>query len=242
MFGFGVASELWKDNRLRGLMGDLVTKTLKADVHLLQNGTELYYRLLRSGLQSGLSLGRGGKTGTAEAAAVIKEMIQLNVDYYSTLVDLNLEFADRLLDTMRESTPAPDTTSPSQPAPIASPPTDAGSTPTPPSTAPVIPTMLLVACVGDRLRAPFRIENNRAEPTPVSFHLSPFEREDGGQIVASAASFDPPVTELQIHQESRIYLVLPVSPEFEPGHRYTASLSVEGMDTMQLRVCLEVRD
>ncbi len=219
MFGFGVASELWKDSKLRGLMGDLVTKTLKADVQILQNGAELSYRLVQCGLPSGFKRGQAGEDGTAEAVAIIKGMIQLNVNYYATLVDLNLKFTHGLLDTVKGQ-PAP--------SPVGKATRD-------------LQTMSLVASVGDRLRAPFRVENNRAEPTRVTFRLTPFERDDGIQIVASGVTFAPSEIELQAHQEAQISLLLPVNQEFEAGHVYLATLSVEGMDAMRLRVRLQVQ-
>lgn len=226
MLGLGVVSELWKDAELKDLVSNLISKTLKADVQLVQDSAELYGRLVRCGVQSSLSLGRDNPDSTRETAAVIKRMVQVNAAYYSTLVDLNLKFTHHLLETLH-SQEAQNSTQ---------------AAPRPPSNqAATLPTMKLAGRVGDRLRAPFRVENNRTEPTTVTFRLSHFVRTDGGQSVASQATFDPAAMELPAHQEARTFLDLPITADFEPGQTYTATLSVDGIEGMGLGVQLDVR-
>lgn len=223
MLGFGIASDLWKDSELRDLVGDLVNKTLKADVDILRNNAELSYRLMRCGLKSSLNLGRNRDEDTAQTTAVLKDLIQVNVGYYSTLVDLNLTFTERLLSTVK---------APHDQAPEPSPPTPATAEPL---------TMKLAANLGEWLRMPFRIENNRSKAMRVTFHLTAFRRSDEAQSVTAKAMFEPHAVELQPREEAQIFLVLPVTDPFEPGHHYRALLSAAGMDAMQIQVDLEVR-
>ncbi|MGF1520458.1 MAG: hypothetical protein ACFCVB_22045 [Nodosilinea sp.] len=219
MLGLGVVSKLWNDADLRNSVEELVSKTVKAEVALVQNSAELSYRLMRYGLEAGLPRREGDRATTHATAEVVKDLINVNVGYYSTLVDLNLAFTDRLLKALATDSPRAS----AEPAPAAAP-----------------LRMNLVARVGDRLRVPFRVENNQAEATTVSFHLTPFTPAGQDRSIASEASFDPPDITLDPYQEVQIFLVLPVTPIFEPPGTYNATLAVKGMAGMKIQVCLEV--
>ena len=224
MLGLGVVSKLWNDPNIRTSVGDLVSKTLKADLELLQNSTELSYRLMRRGLQAGLPTRDSKDNRLEDTADVVKDLIQVNVGYYSTLIDLNLAFTNRLLKAV-DATATPGTAS------------------TQSSSVNTVPEMKLVAKVGECLRVPFRVENNRAETTTISFHLTPFTQEgDQSQAIESEASFDPPEITLDPHQEVQTFLVLPVTSVFTTPGIYKATLSVEGIDARKIQVTLEVTD
>jgi hypothetical protein len=219
MLGLGVVSKLWNDADLRNSVEELVSKTVKAEVAMVQNSAELSYRLMRYGLEAGLPRRNSDQATTHDPAEVVKDLINVNVGYYSTLVDLNLAFTDRLLKAL--ATDSPRTNPESSPA-----------------AAPL--RMNLVAKVGDRLRVPFRVENNQAKATTISFHLTPFTQAGQEQSIGSEASFDPPEITLDPHQEVQIFLVLPVTSIFEPPGVYDATLAVKGMEGMKIQVCLEV--
>jgi hypothetical protein len=220
MLGLGVVSKLWNDEDLRSSFTDLVSKTVKAEVDMLQNSAEISYRLMRCGLQAGVPDREGQSGRQEETAEVVKDLIKVNMGYYSTLVDLNLAFTDRMLKVMTSSSPA-------QAAAV--------------QTSPAVPQMALVGRVGEQLRVPFRVENNRAEVTTVSFHLTPFYCSGQAEPIAVEASFDPAEIALAPHQEVQIFLILPITPAFEPQNRYTATLAVEGMEAMTIEVSIEVK-
>ena len=220
MLGLGVVSQLWNDEDLRSSFTDLVSKTVKAEVEMLQNSAEISYRVMRCGLQAGVPAKAGQRSSQEETAEVVKDLIKVNVGYYSTLVDLNLAFTDRVLKAMTYSSTAPTAAV---------------------QTSPAVPQMALVGRVGEQLRVPFRVENNRAEVTPVSFHLTPFYRTGQAEPIMAEASFDPAEIALEPHQEVQIFLILPIDSAFEPQNSYTATLSVEGMEAMIIDVTLEVR-
>lgn len=223
MLGLGVVSKLLNDNSLRTSVGDLVVKTIRADVELLQNSADLSYRLMRCGLQAGLPAADAKGNSVEDAAEVVKDLIQVNVGYYSTLVDLNLAFTNRLLNAVGVESVSPSAANPSrQPS------------------ATTVPEMKLVAKVGEHLRVPFRVENNRAETTGVSFHLTPFTRAGQSEAIHAEASFDPPEITLDPYQEVQIFLSLPVTPMFSPAGVYKAILAVEGMNAMRIEITLEV--
>lgn len=222
MLGLGVVSKLLNDNGLRTSVGDLVVKTLRADVELLQNSADLSYRLMRCGLQAGLPAADAKENSLEDAAEVVKDLIQVNVGYYSTLVDLNLAFTSRLLNAVGSESVSPSAANSSR------------------QTSATVPEMKLVAKVGEHLRVPFRVENNRAETTVVSFHLTPFTRAGQSEAIHAEASFDPPEITLDPYQEVQIFLSLPVTPMFSPAGVYKATLAVEGMDAMRIEITLEV--
>ena len=220
MLGVGVVSKLLNDDDLRTSVGDLVSKTLKADVEMLQNSAELSYRLMRCGLQAVQPTQDNKGNSIEDTSEALKDLIQVNVGYYSTLVDLNLAFTNRLLKAVSA---------------------DSATTQSGRASDNTVPQMKLDAKVGDCLRVPFRVENNRSEATPVSFHLTPFIHGDRFQTIDSEATFEPPEITLDPHQEVQIFLNLPVTQVFAHHGVYTATLSVEGMDAMKIQVFLEVK-
>lgn len=220
MLGLGVLSQLWKDEDLRSSFTNFVSKTVKTEVDMLQNSAEISYRLMRCGLQAGLPTREGQSTSPEETAEVVKDLIKVNMGYYSTLVDLNLAFTDRLLKVMTSS-------SPPQTAAV--------------QTNPTVPQMALVGKVGDQLRVPFRVENNRPEVTTVSFKLTPFYCNGQTEPITAEVGFEPAEIALDPHQEVQIFLILPITTAFEAQKYYTATLSVEGMEAMAIEVTLAVK-
>jgi hypothetical protein len=159
---------------------------------------------------------RSGKgNGPAMDPGALRELVKEHLDYYETLVNLSLAFSDRLFERLREQRPEG-------------------------AASKTAATMQLTVPLNATARAPFRLENNRSTAVSVGFELTPFVSEDGSELVASTGVFDPPAAHVQPGQEARVELILPVTGTFKPGHNYVATISVKGLEAMQIIVRLHV--
>lgn len=154
--------------------------------------------------------------GAGEAEA-LKQIVREHLEYYGTLVDLSLSFHQRLLDMLAETAQA----RPADPAINGL-------------------TLAMTAPKGATVRAPFKIANNRGDTVQVTCRASPFVREDGSQMIASRIAFSPPGAEIAPGSEEIFEAILPVGPDFIPGHTYLATLSTEGFEAMEIVVRLKV--
>ncbi|HHM05550.1 MAG TPA: hypothetical protein ENJ19_07380 [Gammaproteobacteria bacterium] len=148
---------------------------------------------------------------------LLREVAKEYLEFTSTLVDMSLAFNERLLQQLKQAKTAPAA--------------EAG---------PEGLTMNVAAPLHSTVRAPFRLENNRAAPLTARFEVTPFVSEDGASLVSAPCAFDPPAVELQPGQNQKVCLIIPVTDGFDPGKTYYATLSTVGMDGMQILVKLTV--
>jgi hypothetical protein len=202
---------LLRDEELRQKLTRVASTKIKADIKSLQANAELSRRLIEPRLRL-----RDG-TDPAEHQRLLKAIVNEHLDYFGTLIELSAAFSDRLL-TM-----------------LAALEKDTAGTITPPAL-----TMNLKGPLGGTLRAPFEIENNRLDPITAVFRLTPYVSEDGSQLVAANHAFDPPQAVVPPSGKMRVLLVQPIAEGFTAGRDYLATISVEGLDAMQILVRLRV--
>lgn len=202
---------LLRDDELRSKLTRLTSAKIKADIKSLQANAELSRRLIETPSRPA----SGGDP--AERQRMLKAVVSEHLDYFSTLVDLSAAFSDRLL-AMLSALDKSGTT---------------------PATTPRSLSMNLRGPLGSTLRAPFEIENNHREPITALFRLTPYVSEDGSQLVAANHAFDPPQSVVPPGGKLYVTFVQPIDG-FTAERDYLATISVEGLDAMQIVVRLHV--
>ena len=193
------------DAELRAMLKDLTVRKINSDIKTVQAHAELSRHLLR--------LRRDDAAGNTEFKRVLRE----HLDYYGALVDLSLQFHQRLLDQLQAAASAG-----------------------PGGGQPDRLTLNVSARPGALVRAPFKIANSRAEAITITCTASPFVSEKGDHMVASGLTFDPPRREISAKSETVFEAVLPVTADFEPGKTYFATLTAEGVEAMSILMRLTV--
>jgi hypothetical protein len=193
------------DTELRMMLKSVLTRKISADLKTVQAHAELSKRLTQN----------RRKTLNGEGDE-LRQIIKEHLEYYGTLVDLSMNFHQRLLDKLARS------------AESASDPAVNGL------------TLAMTAPIGATVRAPFKISNNRPDSITVKCRASPFVSEDGSQLIASGMAFDPPGLEIASGSDEIFEAILPVTPDFVAGKLYLATLSADGFDAMSIVIRLQV--
>lgn len=213
MFSLKVLSELLADPDLRSQVSQLTSAKIKADIRSVQASSELSRELIAASR-------RPATSRSAETDRVfLRELVAEHLSYYSTIIDLNLAFSQRLLDKLHANIQS-GTGDKNQ--------TSAGL------------SMNVSAPVDSTVRAPFRVENNRDAPLSLEFQATSFVSEDGSRLVVADIEFDPPRIELQKEQEGKVFAIIPVTGDFKVGQNYFATISAVGQEDMQIVVTLNV--
>jgi hypothetical protein len=212
MLNLQTLAGILRDEELRQKLTRVTSAKIKADIKALQANAELSRHLVEGAVRS------RPQGGPADGEKVFKSLINEHLDYYSTLIELSAAFNDRLL------------------ARLAAMKKDAAAA----GSAASALTMNLRGAVGTTLRAPFEIENNRPDPVTALFRLTPYVNEDGSQLVAANHAFDPPQAVVPPGSKLRVTFVQPVTEGFTAGREYLATISVDGLDAMQIVVRLHV--
>ena len=147
---------------------------------------------------------------------LVRELLKEHLDYYGTLINLTQGFNNSLLSKLAELE---------------------GGTP---HAADTPATLEIEAPLNSVVRAPFRLGNNSDAPISVGFESTPFVSEDGSKLVSVATSFDPPAVEIKPGEEAQVDLIVPVDEEFSSDTTYYATISVSGIESMQVVVKLKV--
>lgn len=210
MLNLNVLRQLLGDPALRGQISRLVSNKVRADAKSLEANALLSRQLIELA-------GRARRGEQRDSDGVLRQLVKEHLDYYETLVNLTLAFNQRLADQLKGVADA-----------AAS---GAGAT---------VTTMRLAVPLGTTVRAPFRLENNRATPIAVGFEMTPFVSESGSEFVSAEVAFDPPLLRLEPGQEGRVELVIVVAPGFTIGTTYLATITLTGLDATQLLVRLTV--
>lgn len=200
--------QLLTDPHLREQIGRLLRRKIQADASTLEANAYMSRQLL--------ALVRKTKSGT-EAARALRNVIKEYLDFCETLVNLQFNFNNTLMEKLR-------TISDSDMA-----------TPSPATVA-----IVLAAPRNTTARVSFRIENTRRSPISVAFETTPFVSEDGTQLIPPDIAFDPPSLKLQPEQEAKIELILQVGEQFKPDITYLATVTVRGLDAPNLLIRLHV--
>lgn len=208
MLGLSQLGTVLADPELRALLKSVITRKINSDLKTVQAHAELSKRLAQSR--------RANPNGEGDE---LRQIVKEHLEYYSTLVDLSLNFHQRLLDDLAAQASAQANGAGGQVNGL---------------------TLAMTAPMGATVRAPFKISNNRAEAIAVTCRASPFVSEDGNQLIASRIAFNPPGAEIAPGAEEVFEAILPVTPDFAAGRLYLATLSADGFDAMSIVVRLRV--
>lgn len=208
MIGLSQLGTVLADPELRSLLKSIVARKINSDLKTVQAQAELSKRLAHSRRRNPDSEGD-------ELRQIVKE----HLEYYGTLVDLSLNFHQRLLDNLAAQASTSSNGASEQVNGL---------------------TLAMTAPIGATVRAPFKISNSRADAITVTCRASPFVSEDGNQLISSRVAFNPPGAEIAPGWEEVFEAILPVTPDFVPGKLYLATLSADGFDAMSIVVRLRV--
>lgn len=141
----------------------------------------------------------------------LKRIVRQHLEYYGTLIQMSYSFHDQLLHSLKDMGGRGDG-----------------------EAAINALTLSLSAVPGATVRAPFKVSNNRPEPITVTCRASPFVSEDGTQLIGTPVAFDPPGAEIAPGSEQIFTAIIAIGPDFRVGRTYFATLSAEGIDSMQI--------
>ena len=205
---------------------DLTARFMEQNLRIIERYGELVTRLA-SGQASGAHL-TSQVTGFARSAGsdFMRDLMQLNINYYSLLVDMSADFTNRLFDAML-STGQPRAASAASTAPPTAPPA--------PARAPSGMRFELAfsGLVGETVSSPFVVQNKKEQTTNVAFEITEFISENGATRFRSSVEFVPSEFTLEPGAERVVECRIRLTPSFVPGQRYMALVRVlnfPGMD------------
>lgn len=205
MFDLSGIGTIIGDPELRAMLKSLTTRKINSDIKTIQAHAELSRYLMKNKREKG------------ETSEEVREVLREHLEYYGALVDLSLQFHQRLIDQLKEAE---------------------GSGGGAVSGGKL--TLNISAQSGAIVRAPFKVANSRNQPISISCSASPFVSESGDHMVASAITFEPAAREIAGGSDGVFEAVLPVNDDFEPGRTYFATLKAEGVEAMSILMRLKV--
>lgn len=216
------------DANFTGLFEELSARSLAEQVRTAQRYRELLQQVAAGDLDATALRAEHDRLLADHQAQLARDITELGVRYYQSILDLNRAYVDRLFDqlaaaartTRREQEPAADEQEP-EPAPAAL-------------------AVALRGRPGQRVEAGFAVENNHDEVAEVVFYASEFTGE-GGEVFRVPLELDPPRILLAPHTEHPVTLAVELDPErFLPGARYRAQVLVRGGEQLELHITIEV--
>lgn len=154
-----------------------------------------------------------------EGSEFVRNLMQLSLNYYSILLDMSLDFTNRLLDQVFQ--PPHEPASP-EPAP---PPRPSRSTRF---------ELAFSGQTGEIPSSPFVVHNKKDEAAEVSFEITEFISEDGATHFRVPVEFVPDQFVLEPGAEKVIQCRVPLEPDFVPGRRYMALVRVTDFPGMEI--------
>jgi hypothetical protein len=196
---------------------ELATRFMTENVQIWQRCAEAVSRFSRRegrgtdfGRQTaGFALNEGGE--------FIRNLVQLNLDYYSALWEMSVDFTNRVLDQVLQ---VPSEKSSPQPS------------------APVVPSgdtrfeLVFSGQTGHTSSSSFVVQNKNEKGVEVSFEITEFVSEDSSTRFRIPVEFIPDQFALEPGAEQVVQCRVLLEPEFVPGRRYTALVRVIGFPEM----------
>lgn len=204
---------------VRARFDELAQRYVTENVRIWQRYAEAISRL--SGEQGRVDSLRRQLSDFAlsEGAEFIRNLMQINLNYYSILLDMGVNFTNRLIDQALET---PSERTPPQPA--TSPPPASGTR----------FELNFSGQVGQTPSSPFVVENKNEDPVTVSFESTEFISEDGTTRFRLPVEFVPDEFPLDPGAEQVVNCRVPLEPDFVPGRRYMALVRVTGFPGMEI--------
>lgn len=163
----------------------------------------------------------------------MRQLMQLQLDYYMNVMKVGMEFNNALLDSVFQGKPCP----PQEPA------TSGTSTTPPPTDTPnrsVATDIHFEGKPGETLCRPFVVANREPRDIAVSFEISEFVCQDGDSIGDAKIEFHPAAFTLSCDEEQVVECHLVLDDRFQAGNQYAAMARVVGFPNMLLRLILDV--
>lgn len=201
---------------------ELASRYLMENVRVWQRYGEML-RQFGTGLPQTPSLQSTQEFAPRDGVEFISQVMQLNLNYYSSLLDMSLDFTNRMLGK------AAPPQAPAQPPPAA----PAVATPTA-TTSGLTFELEFTGRPGEMASHPFVVANKKAEAVEVSFEISEFVSEDGRTRFRSPVEFTPDPFVLQPGAERTVECRIPIDVQFAPGARYMALVRVTGFPGMEI--------
>jgi hypothetical protein len=213
------------DARYANIFEELTARSVAEQVRTAQRYRELLEQVANGHLDPAALRAEHERLLAEHQAQMARDITELGVRYYESLLDLNRAYVDRLFDqlaaaarTTQDATAAP----PQQP---------------PETVAIDVP---LRGRPGELAEASFAVENNRNETAEVVFYASEFTGETG-EPFRTPLELDPPRLLLAPHTEHPVRLRIRLDPDrFLSGNRYRAQLLVRGAEQLELRIVIDV--
>jgi hypothetical protein len=216
------------------LLQELTARSMGDQVRAMQRYRELLQDLAAGRVDPAALRARYDRLLGEQSAQLARDVSELGMRYYQSMLDLNRAYVDRLFDELAVSAGG-----------AARPASDGGDAAPPPPPPPAQAVELtLTGRAGEDATASFVVENKRQEPADVIFLVSDFAAVD-----EPAAAFrpqldvTPPRFRLDPHEERDVALRIPLDPEqFAPGRSYRGQVLVRSNDDLTLEVSVEVEE
>jgi len=191
----------------------LVERNFEANVQLWRRAGNL--------LRSARDVSSQPRPRQAEFRALGRDLVQLNIDYYTRVSDQAVQYLNALVDIAEEAL---------------GPARQSGGALQPPKGAEI----RVSGRIGQTVTAPFQLENPNPQPVNVSFEVADFVDASGKAVGQGAVSMEPAALTLDANCAPRIVQAhINVTEAFRAGQMYTCVIKVVGFP-MQIRLTLAV--
>jgi hypothetical protein len=210
------------DAHFTGLLEELTARSLAEQVRTAQRYRDLLQQVAAGDLDATALRGEHDRLVADHQAQLMRDITELGVRYYQSILDLNRAYVDRLFDQLYAAAgraQAERVADPAEPAAVA---------------------LSVAGRAGERVQAGFAVENSRDVPADIVFYASEFTGDDG-TVFRVPLELDPPRVLLAAHGEHPFTLAITLDPEhFRPGGRYRAQVLVRGGEELELHLTVEV--
>jgi hypothetical protein len=212
------------DAHFTGLLEELTARSLAEQVRTAQRYRDLLQQVAAGDLDVTALRTEHDRLVADHQAQLMRDITELGVRYYQSILDLNRSYVDRLFDQLYAAAG-----------------TGRAQAQGPPAAAqPAAVELRLAGRPGDRVEAGFAVENSRDVPADIVFYASEFAGDDG-TVFRVPLELDPPRILLAANGEHPFLLGLTLDPEhFRPAGRYRAQVLVRGGEDLELHLTVEV--
>jgi hypothetical protein len=189
----------------------LVERNFEANVQLWRRAGNL--------LRSARDMSSQPQPRQAEFRAIGRDLVQLNIDYYTRVSDQAVQYLNALVDIAEEAL---------------GPAGQSGGVP------PKGAEIRVTGRIGQTVTAPFQLENPNPQAVDVSFEVGDFVDASGKSVGQGVVTMEPEALTLDANSAPRIVQThIKVTESFQPGQLYACVIKVVGFP-MQIRLTLAV--
>ena len=210
------------DARFSDLLEELTARSLAEQVRTAQRYRELLQQVAAGDLDATALRAEHDRLVADHQAQLMRDITELGVRYYESILDLNRAYVDRLFDQLYATAGRAQAAPPRTGVPASA------------------VELRLAGRPGDRVEAGFAVENSRDVPADIVFYASEFAGDDG-TVFRVPLELDPPRILLAAHGEHPFTLAITLDPQyFRSGGRYRAQVLARGGEELELRITVDV--